>query len=79
MPLLQSPANTAVAGEGVVTEILADEESPAGVLALRYLKLDPGTVGMIALKASELRRRENAQGGPVSVFCTHAFGFGGIF
>lgn len=66
VPLLQSPAHTAVAGERVVTEILADEEAPAAVLALRNLKFDPRTVGVIALETPKLRRRENAQLGCVS-------------
>ena len=78
VPLLQSPANAAVAREGVVAEILADEEPPAAVLAFRHLELDSGTVRVIALKASELRRRENAQGGRVGLFCGHAFWLGGF-
>ncbi|ODU24181.1 MAG: hypothetical protein ABS95_02185 [Verrucomicrobia bacterium SCN 57-15] len=79
VPLLQSPAHAAVAGEGVVTEILADEESPAAVFAFGHLKHDSGTVGVIALEAPILRRRQNAQGGRVSVFCSHAFRFWRIF
>lgn len=66
VPLLQSPAHTAVAGERVVTEILADEEPPAFVLAFRHLELDSRAVRVIALETPELRRRENAQLGCVS-------------
>lgn len=66
VPLLQSPAHTAVAGERIVTEILADEEAPAAVFALRHLKFDPRTVGVIALETPKLPRRENAQLGCVS-------------
>lgn len=66
VPLLQSPAYTAVAGESVVTEIFADEESPAVVFALSHLKLNTRTVGVIALETPKLRRRENAQLGCVS-------------
>ncbi len=57
VPLLQSPANAAVTGEGVVTEILADEESPTAVLAFGHLKLDSGAVGVIALETPELPLR----------------------
>lgn len=63
VPLLQSPADAAVAGEGVVTEILPDEESLAGVFALRHLEFDSRTVRVIALETPELRRREHTQGG----------------
>jgi hypothetical protein len=57
VPLLESPADAAVTGEGVVTEILADEESPSAVLASGHLKLGSGTVGVIALETPELPLR----------------------
>lgn len=54
VPLLQSPANAAVTGEGLVTEILPYEESPVAMLAFGHLKFDSGAVGMIALETPEL-------------------------
>ena len=63
VPLLQSPADPAIAREGIVAEVFPDEKPSTVVFAFGDLEFHSGVIGVVSVKTPEFPFGQDAQPG----------------